>query len=378
LIKFRNVVLQWHLPGYMKGNLKQLIKAELKSLFELKKTERLWHIPVLASLCVGIPLLIGLYFDRLNYGLLACIGGLVILHLPTSTVAGRMITLIACSFGFMVSLAVGVCFSFSPLISSLVIFLFATGIHWIKNYFRMRPPGSFFFIMIASIGSCMPFDVSMIPTRIGLIGMGTMLACLLALFYSLYITRKYPPRQEGIMINKRKYTNIIESVIMGGFMGISILIGHLLHLDFPYWVPISCAAVMQGISLQHVWQRSFQRIMGTLIGLGLAWLLLLFDMTPLSICLSVLVLQFIIEMLVVRHYGLAVIFITPMTIFLAEAGSAMTLDPGVLISHRFWDIALGSVIGIAGGWFLHHQQLQDQASRQIRKTRYVIFRSFKK
>ena len=34
----------------MNDNLRILIVSEIKALFELKKTERLWHIPVLASL----------------------------------------------------------------------------------------------------------------------------------------------------------------------------------------------------------------------------------------------------------------------------------------------------------------------------------------
>jgi len=361
----------------MNGNVQLAIKREIRALFELKKTERLWHIPVLASLCVGTPLLAGLYFNKLSYGILACTGGLVILYLPAGTVANRMITLISCSFGFMVSLAISLCFSFDPIVSSMVLGLFAFGVHWIKHYFHMKPPGSFFFIMIASIGSCMKFDLEAIPVRVGLIGMGTMFACILAFFYSLYITRIYPPKREE-RVAPRKYMDVVESVIVGGFMALSLLVGHLFKIDFPYWLPISCAAVMQGISLQHVWQRSFQRILGTFVGLGLAWLFLQLHLTPLVICISILVLQFIIEMLVVRHYALAVIFITPMTIFLAEASGAMARNPNELIALRFWDITLGSLIGALGGWVLYHEQLYYHASRQIRRTKNVLSRMKRK
>ncbi|MCK7555191.1 hypothetical protein MKQ70_09305 [Chitinophaga sedimenti] len=178
----------------MKTSVRQILLHEMKSLFELKKTERLWHIPVLASLCVGIPLLAGWYFDRLDYGLLACMGGLVILYLNNGTLAERMITLVACSFGFMASYAIGVSFSFNSLLSALFIGVFAMGVHWVTSYFRLPPPNSFFFIMLAAIGSCAPFHLHTIPTRVGLIGMGTMFACTLALFYSMYITKKLPPK----------------------------------------------------------------------------------------------------------------------------------------------------------------------------------------
>ncbi|MGX5817538.1 FUSC family protein [Chitinophaga lutea] len=361
----------------MKGSGVNAVREIIQSLFELKKTERLWHIPVLASLCMGIPLLIGLYFDRMSYAMLASTGGLVILYLPPGTVAQRMITLISCSFGFLVSLAVGLCFSFSPGVAALVLGLFAFGVHWIKNYLHMRPPGNFFFIMTASIGICMPFDLSAIPGRIGVMALGTMLACLLAFFYSLYITRIYPPKA-GTVAAKGRYVNVIESLIVGIFMSLSLLTGHLLHLDFPYWLPISCAAVMQGVSAQHVWQRSFQRVLGTFVGMGMTWLLLQVSLTPLTICLLLLVLQFIVEMLVVRHYALAVIFITPLTILLAEAARGGGLDPNHLIPLRLLDIALGSAIGALGGWFLHHQQLHYAAEKHIRRTKYIISRNNRK
>jgi hypothetical protein len=46
-------------------------------------------------------------------------------------------------------------------------------------------------------------------------------------------------------------------------------------------------------------------------------------------------LSFIIEVLVVRHYGLAVVFITPLTILLAEAA---TLGHGCRTSS-FWRVS---------------------------------------
>lgn len=358
----------------MNSKNKNIIWNLFGSLFELKQTERLWHIPFLASLCSGIPLLIGLYFQNLGYGILASTAGLVILYLPLTNLAQRMITMLACSFGFMISFAIGVIFSFNPVISAVVLGLLTFSVQWTANYFQMKPPGSFFFIMIASIASCMPFDLGTVPLKIGLVGMGAMLACVLAFLYSLYIVKVYPVRSEQIQIKTKSYHNTITSALAGFFVGLSLLIANLLHLNNPYWVPISCMAVMQGITLEHIWQRSFQRILGTLVGLALAWLLLLEHPTPLTACIIIFVIQFIIEMLVVRHYGLAVIFITPLTILLAEAGSAINANPNVLIPTRFFDIALGSIIGAIAGWFIHHEQLREKAGRQLRKTRIALTR----
>lgn len=83
-------------------------------LFEVKQTERLWHIPLLASLSSGLPILAGLYFGHLPYGLLASTAGLVILYLPSTTLAHRLITMLACSFGFLITFTVGVAASVHP------------------------------------------------------------------------------------------------------------------------------------------------------------------------------------------------------------------------------------------------------------------------
>ncbi|HET7733046.1 MAG TPA: hypothetical protein VFK73_04335, partial [Paludibacter sp.] len=102
-------------------SVKQLVKQEINAFFKLRQTERLWHIPVLASLCVGIPLLVGLYFDNLKSGLVASMAGLVILYLPAwSTIANRMTMLLVCSFVFMISYGIGISFSFDPIISAVV------------------------------------------------------------------------------------------------------------------------------------------------------------------------------------------------------------------------------------------------------------------
>jgi len=79
-----------------------------------------------------------------------------------------------------------------------------------------------------------------------------------------------------------------------------------------------------------------------------------------------MVLNFLVEFLVVRNYGLAVIFITPLTVLLAEA-STVALPPDQLVLARMFDIALGSFIGFVGGGILHHPEIL--AYFETRKTR---------
>ncbi|MFD2909290.1 FUSC family protein [Flavobacterium ardleyense] len=354
--------------------LKKTLFVQIQSFIVIKKNKRDWHIPLLAALCVGIPLFIGLHFGNLPLGLAASIGGLVILYYqPALSLGSRMLTLLVCSFGFSLSLAIGLGFSFNPYVSAVVLGFFAMGINWVTTYFRTKPPGNFFFIMIASMASCQPFHFELIPQKIGFIFLGTMLACLLALCHGLLTLKKQKSTEAlAIHIEKGEFVSLIDSAVIGIFISISLIIGHFFEMQNPYWIPISCLAILQGVSRHHVWERMVHRIVGTFIGIGLCWIILLISDTPLSICISIFVLLYIAEALIIKNYALAIIFITPMTILLTEVGSSFTANTEIIVPARFLDITIGSILGAIGGWIIYNQRFKNKAVQQLRKTRIVI------
>jgi uncharacterized membrane protein YccC len=70
---------------------------------------------------------------------------------------------------------------------------------------------------------------------------------------------------------------------------------------------------------------------------------------------------------VVRHYAFAAIFITPMTILLAEAATLGHGSPSALIQARFLDTVLGCFVGLVGGICLHSPRFRDVVGRQMRR-----------
>lgn len=270
----------------------------------------------------------------------------------------------------MVSYTFGLLFSFNQLFSILALGVFTFIIHWISLYYKAAAPRSFFFILMASLAICQPFNLDTIPAKIGLVGLGTMFSCLLALLYLFSLSFK-----KGKNIDKKvvpvlrvnPYANFWEAIILSLFIALSLAVGKFLKLDNPYWIPISCAAVMQGASVYNIWQRSFHRITGTFIGLGLCWIILATEPSLLVICIAIIVLQFIVEMLVTRQYALAVIFITPMTILMTEAANPLINSPETLIALRFWEITIGSILGSIGGWILHKEKIRYATIIGIRK-----------
>ncbi|WP_437921290.1 FUSC family protein [Sphingobacterium sp. LRF_L2] len=342
----------------------------MRQLFTLKKTTRPWHLPVVAGLCVGIPLLLGVYFDNIAAGKLASVGALVILYMQSNHLANRLMTLMICGFGFILSYAVGSVFSSGYwLLPPVILAVYTFAVHYALFQFNLnKPPGNFFFTMLTSMAISTPKALGSIAINVGYVALGVMLAWTIGLLYSLMTLKREQQPEKVVVFAQNKYVNMTESVIFGVTVGLALLVAKLLHMENPYWIPVSCMAVMQGVSSTHVWERTLHRVLGTIIGLGLTWITLQLPLTIWQVCICILLLQAFVEFLVVRNYGLAVIFISMLTIFLAEPNISLTQQSNVLIYSRLVDTVIGSAVGAVGGWILYNNTVHFYSRKQIRKT----------
>jgi hypothetical protein len=291
----------------------------------------------------------------------------VFLYLPNTPLSHRMVWLMACGFGIVACYALGVMSHFVPPLMMWVLTFIAILVTMVCRFYRLGPPGSLFFIMAAAIGAYSPGTVLEVPLKVGLLTMGALLACLIAFFYSLYILRLQAPEPLSPPPPPTFDFVVFDPIVIGAFVGISLALAQILQMERPYWVPVSCLAVIQGVSLRAVWNRQLHRVLGTGVGLMLSWGLLMLPLNPWSVSLTMIVLAFVIESTVVRHYGFAVVFITPLTILLAEAATLGHGDPAALIEARLLDTVLGCMVGLIGGVCLHSPRFREVVGRQIRR-----------
>ncbi|MCX8525036.1 FUSC family protein [Chryseobacterium formosus] len=346
-------------------------------LIEIKKTERKWHFPFLAALCIGSPLLLGWFLGKPNFGSLSSLGALVILYFTQAPISQRMVHLAVCAFGMIFSFAVSLCFNFNVYFGALALGIVAFLSHFITNYYKIPPPGNFFFIMVAAMASNFKFDMEMIPTRIGLFAMGAILSCSFAFIYSVLVEKSAVINIPRRTFRKKRYTKFVESGIIAVFMTLTLIVGHLLKFQNTYWISISTIAIIQGRNFEHVRQRNLHRIIGTFVGLGLAWSILYFDPEKIVMIFIIMILQFIVELMIVRNYGFAVIFLTPLTILLVETGSLMHHNVTELMEARLIDTVIGSLIGLSAGFLLYHQQTINNLEKSVRFS-FFQFKKLKK
>ncbi|HZU52110.1 MAG TPA: FUSC family protein [Sphingomicrobium sp.] len=120
----------------------------------------------------------------------------------------------------------------------------------------------------------------------------------------------------------------------------------LVHLERPYWSIAAAVLVLhQDQSWSGVLRKAIDRIGGTTLGLVLAGAILLMRLASVGVVLSIMALQFISELLVVRRYAIAVVFITANALLIASGGRHAVDVPG-LVWGRGLDTLLGCMTAV--------------------------------
>lgn len=298
-------------------------------------------------------------------GALGAVAGLSFLYLPMTRLHERIPVIMACAFAMVASYALGVASSFAPGIAIVFIACLAAAATLFCKTQSVFPPGPIFMVMAASIAAFSPIHTEGAVLNLGYFVLGCIWACAVALAYSMYILRHRAAVPRVSPTREELHAVLIDAVIIALFVGLSLALAGLLDLRKPYWVPVSCLAVMQGMNLRASWSRNVHRIVGTAIGLGFAWLLLPFVEGPWAVALAVMVLTFAIETAVVRHYAFAAIFITPLTIILAERSNPGAASVGALMEARLIDTVIGAMIGLTGALCLHRPGLRRVLERGL-------------
>lgn len=336
---------------------------EGRSFFTFKSVQRHWLLPFASAIALGIPVLAGAWRQNLNAGMTASLGALVFLYLPQSTFPHMWRSMVWSSVVMLACYGIG---SFSSSIPFLqvpgLVFLTSLATLYCKNRNVGGPPGSLFFVIAAAIGASSQAAGPISPLKPALVAAGCLWGFAVAMiFYSITRSQHASPGHKASILpwpNDLGY-----SVFIGMVVGSSLLLAQLLGLDNPYWVPISCLAVIQGSNLRDIWNKQLHRIVGTF--LGVLWMSLLFQAKPESdwhVAIWIFLLSFAIELTVARHYATAVMFITPMTILLANAAQAHESSLWSLTQSRLLDTGIGCATGLLGGICLHFIRRRDSAS----------------
>lgn len=342
------------------ARLKRLINAELSHLLKVNRSKRPWHVPIISAIAISFPVFVGAYFGDLSSGIKASLGAMVILNLPlVGTLPQRLITVMAWGFAMSLCFALGLLAQQIPWLRLPVFTLMAFGIVVFGRHYRQPPPAGLFIMMSGAIALFIPVPIAQIMPAMGLVMLGSSFSLIVALLYSLFLLATRPTTPAPTY--SYEPDTISESIIVAGFVSLALLIALMLNMSNPYWAAVSCFLIIQGIHLRTMWIKQLHRLLGTLVGVGLASWMLSWGLPIWGVAVSILVMMLCIESLIDRHYGLAVIFITPLTIFIAEYGSGLSLTSAAyqeVTRARLVDTLLGCMVGLSGGIVMHSTNLR--------------------
>lgn len=340
--------------------LKFLIDGELAHLLTVNQSKRPWHMPIIAAITISFPVFVGAYFDALPSGIKASLGAMVILNLPLiGKLPYRLVTLMAWGFAISLCFAFGLVAQQVPIVRLPVFMLIAFGVVMFGRYYRQPPPAGLFVMMAGALALFIPLPLEKIMSATGLVMLGSGFALIMGLLYSLFLLATRPATPTPTY--SYEPDTISESIIVAGFVSLALLIPLMLDMPNPYWAAVSCFLIIQGIHLRTMWIKQIHRLLGTLVGAALASWMLSWGLPIWGIAISILVMMLCIESLVDRHYGLAVVFITPLTIFIAEYGSGLPLTSVAyqeVTRARLLDTLLGCMVGLGGGIVMHSTNLR--------------------
>lgn len=132
---------------------------------------------------------------------------------------------------------------------------------------------------------------------------------------------------------------VAVAVPLAGIAASGLGLGHI------YWAMAAAVLVLHlGSDRTATLRRGAQRLVGTWLGLGLAAAFLAIHPQGLWLALVIPGLQFLIEILVVRNYLLATVFITATALTISTG--THDVDTGPLLVDRGIDTAIGCAIGV--------------------------------
>lgn len=324
------------------------------SLFALapKRGPR-WHLATQAALGIAVPIAVMTLLGQPSLGYIAASGAFTVLFAGTAPVIERARILPFVAAGLILSAVLGVVLSANAWLVSIGVVVVAIASAALAFGFRLGPPGPLFFVLVFGL-SAHVIASSPIPPIVYIAA----LAAGCGFSYLVAMAPLLLPRSHAVVARPLRellpgpaFTADTRMLLLRVALVavVGVLLGLVIDPTRTYWIVGSAVAVIGVAAARRAAvQRGLHRMLGTVVGAGLYALLALLHPSGLWLALLLGALQFTIELVVVRHYALALVFITPLVLLLtgAATGEIGSMD---VAFERIVDTVVGAALGAASG-----------------------------
>lgn len=314
-----------------------------------------------AAAAVAVPLLVLFAVGRLDLAAYATFGAFTALYGRNEPYRLRLRSVSVAGVALLLCIALGVLLAVlgEPLWLTAVLLVAVVVVGtFLAAAFQLLPAQTLFFVFALLVCAAIPTPAAEAWGRIGLAAAVAAFSWLLTM--SGWLLRRAAgdraARTGSVLLKKlHRRPGVDTSVLRDGRVwltagqnAVGVLLAGSLALTFglghAYWAVVSVVAVIPPARAAHSISRSVHRIFGTIGGVVVTGLVLVWGPPPLVVIAVVVVCQFFAEMLVGSHYGSALLFITPMALAVSHLASPTPLD--TLLLDRVLETVLGAAIGI--------------------------------
>ncbi|SDM11418.1 Fusaric acid resistance protein-like [Geodermatophilus siccatus] len=300
---------------------------------------------VRAGLSIAVPLLLLWAAGRPEWSLYATFGAFTAVYARGVTRTARVRTQAAVGLVLTAAVASGAAVALSAdraWLAVPVTALWASAAARASDRFRWRPPGPMFAVFAVAACAAVPLGAPSVVVSATAVAAGT--AAFAVLLAALEPARFGAPASGPAPADPPLHRQRIHAVrcavavLLAGGLATATGIGH------PYWAMATAVVPLATVTLRRQVVRGVHRVLGTVVGLGVAALLLALPLTPIVTILVAAGLQLITELLVARHYGAALVTITPLALLLVDLARPEPI--GQLLVDRALETLLGVAVGV--------------------------------
>ncbi|WP_295012537.1 FUSC family protein [uncultured Microbacterium sp.] len=320
-----------------------------------------WPVALQAALSMFLPVMFFTLIGQPGVGMMAAGGAFTAIYLVGAAPSVRIrllpvvgMTLIACA-------ALGTVLAPFPLLAAVGLVLVTVGVSALYYAVRVGPPGPVFFVLVYGLATRVTGEVDghrlVHPlVFLGALALGVVVSYAVAAIAMLIGRIRHGAHPGGGLRLERRPRLDAEQGALVIRIALVAVIGTVLSVLVVdpargYWVVCAGVAVVGVNAGRRVaLVRGSQRFVGTVVGAALFTVLALLPIPSLLLPALLGVLQFSVEIFVVRNYALALVFITPLVLFIitAVAGLHGTLTIA-LVGERVVDTLVGAVLGAVTG-----------------------------
>lgn len=315
-----------------------------------------WPVALQAALTMAVPIAVGTAFGHEAWGMQASMGGFVGLYLVARSRRDRVRGLPFLVAAMSLSAGLGVLLSGNQHVGLAGLWAVAVVSSILTIGFRVGPPGPIMVVLVYGATNQIAAPVEQHGAGVhgfqvwGLLTIGAVFAYLLAvipLVRPAVRRREGPAHRLGEIFPRPVFDR--DGLIVIGRMAAATTIAVLVVLPFDthrgYWIVCAGLAILSmGVRRRLAVIRGLHRVIGTLLGLLVFVAVVWLNPQGYGLALTVFVIQIYIELMVVRHYALALLGITPVALLLATAASHVSVQEVAV--ERAADTLAGAAIAM--------------------------------